>query len=35
MGFCISGVVYVVLCKIFPIAGIGEVDEYDIFGTFG
>nr|XP_018259521.1 uncharacterized protein I303_07589 [Kwoniella dejecticola CBS 10117]OBR81679.1 hypothetical protein I303_07589 [Kwoniella dejecticola CBS 10117] len=35
LGFTISGVVFVVLSKIWPPAGVGEVDEYDYFGTFG
>nr|XP_019007707.1 uncharacterized protein I206_07341 [Kwoniella pini CBS 10737]OCF46488.1 hypothetical protein I206_07341 [Kwoniella pini CBS 10737] len=35
LGFTISGVVFVVLSKIWPPAGLGEIDEYDYFGTFG
>lgn len=35
VGFFLSGILYTVLCKIFPVAGVGEVDEYDTFGTFG
>lgn len=35
LGFCVSGLVLVALSKIFPVAGVGEVDEYDVFGTKG
>ncbi|WVQ63452.1 uncharacterized protein L199_001605 [Kwoniella botswanensis] len=35
LGFTISGVVFVILSKIWPPNGIGEVDGYDYFGTFG
>nr|XP_019050933.1 hypothetical protein I302_01376 [Kwoniella bestiolae CBS 10118]OCF29863.1 hypothetical protein I302_01376 [Kwoniella bestiolae CBS 10118] len=35
VGFAISGIVFLVLSKIWPPAGLGEVDEYDYFGTFG
>ncbi|WRT66262.1 uncharacterized protein IL334_003215 [Kwoniella shivajii] len=35
LGFTISGLTYLILCKIFPLPGIGEVDDEDIFGTFG
>jgi hypothetical protein len=34
-GFLISGTVYVVLCRLSPVKGVGEVDEQDYFGTFG
>ncbi|ORY30779.1 permease for cytosine/purines, uracil, thiamine, allantoin-domain-containing protein [Naematelia encephala] len=34
-GFVISGTVYLAFCKIWPVPGVGEVDAYDIFGTFG
>ncbi|WOO78678.1 Transporter aclS [Vanrija pseudolonga] len=33
--FTTAGVVYFALCTIFPVPGVGEVDEYDVFGTFG
>lgn len=32
-GFAISGFAHIVLDKIFPPPGIGEVDDDDIFGT--
>ncbi|OXG26592.1 hypothetical protein C361_01353 [Cryptococcus neoformans Tu259-1] len=32
-GFAISGLAHIVLDKIFPLPGIGEVDDDDIFGT--
>ncbi|WVQ78565.1 NAD(P)H:quinone oxidoreductase, type IV [Cryptococcus sp. DSM 104549] len=35
LGFTISGLLYTILCKISPLPGIGEVDEEDVFGTFG
>lgn len=35
LGFCVSGIVLVVLSKVFPVAGVGEVDEFDVFGTKG
>ncbi|BEJ06652.1 hypothetical protein CcaverHIS641_0311740 [Cutaneotrichosporon cavernicola] len=35
LGFTVSGVVLVVLSKVFPVAGVGEVDELDVFGTKG
>lgn len=35
LGFTVSGLVLLVLSKIFPIAGVGEVDEFDVFGTKG
>jgi len=34
-GFLVSGLVHVALSKAFPPPGIGEVDELDVFGTFG
>lgn len=34
-GFLTSGVVHVALSKIWPPDGVGEVDQYDVFGTFG
>ncbi|KAF5374313.1 hypothetical protein D9758_004633 [Tetrapyrgos nigripes] len=33
-GFFVSGATYVILCKIWPIKGLGEIDEEDVFGTF-
>lgn len=35
LGFTVSGLVLVVLSKLFPIAGVGQVDELDVFGTKG
>ncbi|WWD21804.1 hypothetical protein CI109_106292 [Kwoniella shandongensis] len=35
LGFFISAVVFLALSKIWPPVGLGEVDDYDIFGTFG
>ncbi|KAK4684535.1 nucleobase:cation symporter-1, NCS1 family, partial [Tremellales sp. Uapishka_1] len=35
LGFTISCFVHWGLCIVFPPDGLGEVDEYDIFGTFG
>ncbi|ODN98377.1 hypothetical protein L198_03621 [Cryptococcus wingfieldii CBS 7118] len=35
LGFCISGVMYLSLCTLFPLPGIGEVDEEDEFQAFG
>lgn len=35
LGFCVSGLAIVALSKIFPVAGVGEVDEFDVFGTKG
>ncbi|WWC70335.1 uncharacterized protein I206_104285 [Kwoniella pini CBS 10737] len=35
LGFFVSGIVYLILCKISPLSGIGEVDDEDIFGTHG
>ncbi|EEP81167.1 predicted protein [Uncinocarpus reesii 1704] len=34
LGFAISFVVYIVLNKVFPPPGLGEVDDVDQFGTF-
>lgn len=34
LGFVISGLLYVIICKIWPPPGVGEVDETDVFGTF-
>ncbi len=34
-GFLVSGSIHVAISKIWPPPGIGEVDEYDVFGTFG
>jgi NCS1 family nucleobase:cation symporter-1 len=34
-GFLVSGMLHVIISKIYPPPGIGEVDEYDVFGTFG
>lgn len=34
-GFLVSGILHVALSKAFPPHGVGEVDEYDVFGTFG
>ncbi|KAF5374308.1 hypothetical protein D9758_004634 [Tetrapyrgos nigripes] len=33
-GFFVSGATYVILCNIWPIKGLGEIDEEDVFGTF-
>ncbi|KAF5374310.1 hypothetical protein D9758_004636 [Tetrapyrgos nigripes] len=33
-GFFVSGATYVILCRIWPIKGLGEIDEEDVFGTF-
>ncbi|THV00163.1 NCS1 nucleoside transporter family [Dendrothele bispora CBS 962.96] len=33
-GFFISGTTYIILCKIWPLEGLGEVDDKDVFGTF-
>lgn len=35
VGFTISGVVMLIISKVWRPAGIDEVDELDIFGTFG
>lgn len=34
VGFAISFVVYYLLCRIFPVAGLGETDDVDYFRTF-
>ncbi|KAK7445174.1 hypothetical protein VKT23_009605 [Stygiomarasmius scandens] len=33
-GFFVSGTTYIILCKIWPLEGLGTVDEYDVYGTF-
>lgn len=35
LGLSLSVLAYVGLSKLFPIAGLGQVDELDYFGTFG
>ncbi|KAL7424493.1 hypothetical protein Q5752_000177 [Cryptotrichosporon argae] len=35
LSFAISGLSYYLFCKISPPPGLGEVDEYDVYGTFG
>jgi NCS1 family nucleobase:cation symporter-1 len=35
LGFAISGSVWILLNAIWPPPGLGEVDEKDVFGTFG
>jgi len=35
VGFFLSGTIYYVLCKVFPLDRLDEVDEHDYFGTFG
>ncbi|RDB26775.1 Allantoin permease [Hypsizygus marmoreus] len=35
LGFTISAVVWMVLNSVWPPPGVGEVDEKDVFGTFG
>lgn len=34
VGFAISFLVYYILCRIFPLAGVGETDDVDYFRTF-
>lgn len=34
LGFAISFLVYYILCRIFPVAGLGETDDVDYFRTF-
>ncbi|KAF5374309.1 hypothetical protein D9758_004637 [Tetrapyrgos nigripes] len=34
-GFFVSGTTYVILCRIWPVKHLGEVDEEDVYGTFG
>ena len=34
LGFALSASVHVLLSKLFPPVGLGEVDEEDVFGTF-
>lgn len=34
-GFLVSGILHVGISKLFPPAGVGEVDQFDVFGTFG
>ncbi len=34
MGFVVSASVHVLLSKAFPPAGLGEVDDEDVYGTF-
>lgn len=35
LGFCLSASVWIFLSMLWPPPGLGEVDEKDIFGTFG
>lgn len=35
LGFTISSVVYCLLCRLFPLDGLSEVDSHDVYGTFG
>ncbi|KAF8063953.1 NCS1 nucleoside transporter family [Lyophyllum atratum] len=35
LAFCISGISWLTLNKLWPPPGVGEVDEKDVFGTFG
>ncbi|ORX40323.1 NCS1 nucleoside transporter family [Kockovaella imperatae] len=35
VGFTISGLLYWSLATLFPIPHLGEIDDYDVFGTFG
>jgi len=34
-GFLVSGILHVVISRVYPPPDLGEVDEYDVFGTFG
>ncbi|KAJ7082975.1 NCS1 nucleoside transporter family [Mycena epipterygia] len=34
-GFLVSGATYVALCAIWPLRGLGTVDDEDVYGTFG
>ncbi|KAI1480299.1 uracil permease [Daldinia eschscholtzii] len=34
IGFFMSAIIFVLLNKLFPVAGMGEYDEVDIYGTF-
>lgn len=34
MGFVVSASVHVLLSKVFPPVGLGEVDDEDVYGTF-
>ncbi|KAI2613720.1 NCS1 nucleoside transporter family protein-like protein [Hypoxylon fragiforme] len=34
IGFFTSGVLFYILNKLFPVAGLGEYDEADVYGTF-
>ncbi|KAI1385016.1 NCS1 nucleoside transporter family protein-like protein [Hypoxylon trugodes] len=34
IGFFISATIFIILNKLFPVSGLGEYDEVDIYGTF-
>ncbi|KAK7024500.1 hypothetical protein VNI00_016252 [Paramarasmius palmivorus] len=34
LGFFLSSATYIILCKIWPLKGLEEIDEEDIYGTF-
>ena len=34
LGFAISFILHYIICKVWPPRGLGEIDEYDTFGTF-